>query len=200
MQVTELHRAVPALLDELDAAGHSADRIAYPFGNTGRRVRRSDRDGICAMNEAALRQLITRFASASSSASPKRCSGFSSSRFCLRPDSDSHFETARRKCLPSAQSRRNSQTSLTAGKAAERRGVLEHTGRLQALRTGKIALLAIAADGNKVEYRFDDTNPEGRTARMLADRAIQRAAGRVDPGTFERSVFYASPAHATSIF
>ena len=51
----------------------------------------------------------------------------------------------------------------------------------QALRTGKIALLAIVADGSKIEYRYDDTNPEGRTARMLSDRAIQSAAGRVDP-------------------
>jgi ABC-type multidrug transport system permease subunit len=32
-----------------------------------------------------------------------------------------------------------------------------------------------------VVFRFDDTNPEGRAARMLADRAIQRAAGRADP-------------------
>src|SRR5208283_745309 len=32
-----------------------------------------------------------------------------------------------------------------------------------------------------VVYRYDDTNPEGRTARMLADQAVQRAAGRVDP-------------------
>ena len=30
-------------------------------------------------------------------------------------------------------------------------------------------------------YRYDDTNPEGRTARILADRALQQAAGRVDP-------------------
>ena len=30
-------------------------------------------------------------------------------------------------------------------------------------------------------YRYDDTNPEGRTARMFADRAVQRAAGRADP-------------------
>jgi ABC-type multidrug transport system permease subunit len=30
-------------------------------------------------------------------------------------------------------------------------------------------------------YRYDDTNPEGRNARMLADRAVQQAAGRVDP-------------------
>src|SRR5207253_9774859 len=28
---------------------------------------------------------------------------------------------------------------------------------------------------------FDDTNPEGRQARMLADQAIQRASGRQDP-------------------
>src|SRR5207247_1799759 len=32
-----------------------------------------------------------------------------------------------------------------------------------------------------VVYRYDDTNPEGRTARLLANGAIQRAAGRVDP-------------------
>jgi ABC-2 type transport system permease protein len=30
-------------------------------------------------------------------------------------------------------------------------------------------------------YRYDDTNPEGRTARILADRAMQQAAGRIDP-------------------
>lgn len=49
-----------------------------------------------------------------------------------------------------------------------------------ALRAGKIAL--VAEPGSRgVVYRYDDTNPEGRTARMLADRAIERAAGRVDP-------------------
>jgi ABC-type multidrug transport system permease subunit len=31
-----------------------------------------------------------------------------------------------------------------------------------------------------VVYRYDDTNPEGRTSRMLADRAIQETAGRVN--------------------
>ena len=29
-------------------------------------------------------------------------------------------------------------------------------------------------------YKFDDTNPDARTARLLADRAIQTAAGRQD--------------------
>jgi ABC-2 type transport system permease protein len=50
-----------------------------------------------------------------------------------------------------------------------------------ALRTGKVALLAAPGSGGAVEYRYDDTNPEGRAARLLADRAVQRAAGRVDP-------------------
>ncbi len=51
----------------------------------------------------------------------------------------------------------------------------------EALRTGKVALLAAPGSSGTVEYRYDDTNPEGRAARMLADRAIQKAAGRVDP-------------------
>ena len=51
----------------------------------------------------------------------------------------------------------------------------------EALRNGKVALLAKPGPGGSVVYRYDDTNPEGRAARMLADRAVQRAAGRVDP-------------------
>jgi ABC-2 type transport system permease protein len=52
----------------------------------------------------------------------------------------------------------------------------------QALRTGKIALLAEpGSKPRQVQYSYDDTNPDGRTARMLADRAVQRASGRVDP-------------------
>jgi ABC-2 type transport system permease protein len=51
----------------------------------------------------------------------------------------------------------------------------------EALRTGKVALIAVPAAGGSVEYQYDNTNPEGRTARMLADGAVERAAGRVDP-------------------
>jgi ABC-type multidrug transport system permease subunit len=51
----------------------------------------------------------------------------------------------------------------------------------RALREGRVALLVVPGANGSVTYRFDDTNPEGRTARMLADRAVQRAAGRVDP-------------------
>jgi len=49
----------------------------------------------------------------------------------------------------------------------------------RALATGSILLLAIQRpDG--VAYKYDDTNPDARTARLLADRAIQTAAGRRD--------------------
>jgi ABC-2 type transport system permease protein len=58
---------------------------------------------------------------------------------------------------------------------------LDETGVTQALRTGRAALAAGPGPDHGVVYRYDDTNPEGRTARMLVDRAIQRAAGRVDP-------------------
>jgi ABC-type multidrug transport system permease subunit len=51
----------------------------------------------------------------------------------------------------------------------------------EALRAGKVALLAEPGPGGTVVYRYDDANPEGRTARILADGAVQRAAGRVDP-------------------
>jgi ABC-2 type transport system permease protein len=47
----------------------------------------------------------------------------------------------------------------------------------RALATGSILLLAVQTpDG--ISYKFDETNPDARTARMVADRAIQTAAGR----------------------
>jgi ABC-type multidrug transport system permease subunit len=51
----------------------------------------------------------------------------------------------------------------------------------QALRTGKVALLVAPGPHGAVTYRYDDTNAEGRTARMLAEQAVERAAGRADP-------------------
>ncbi len=59
--------------------------------------------------------------------------------------------------------------------------LLESGAAEEALRTGKVALLAVPESRGTVLYRYDDTNPEGRVAHMFADRAIQRAAGRVDP-------------------
>jgi ABC-type polysaccharide/polyol phosphate export permease len=58
----------------------------------------------------------------------------------------------------------------------------------RALSTGRVVLVAEPDGSGRVVYRYDDTNPEGRTARMLADRALQVASGRVDPVRVEDDV------------
>lgn len=58
--------------------------------------------------------------------------------------------------------------------------LLADTAAARALRVGEVALVA-APEGGAVRYRYDPTRPEGRAARLLADQAIQRAAGRRDP-------------------
>ena len=52
---------------------------------------------------------------------------------------------------------------------------------LRALREGRIALLVERPAGGNVVYHYDDTNPEGRDARLRADLAVQQSAGRQDP-------------------
>jgi ABC-type multidrug transport system permease subunit len=59
--------------------------------------------------------------------------------------------------------------------------VLPEHAAIEALRAGRVLVVAEPADAGGVRYRFDDTNPDARTARMLVDRAVQRAAGRIDP-------------------
>jgi ABC-type multidrug transport system permease subunit len=49
-----------------------------------------------------------------------------------------------------------------------------------ALRTGRIVLLA-TGDPKNVTYIYDNTNPDARTARLLAQRALRRASGTPDP-------------------
>jgi ABC-type multidrug transport system permease subunit len=51
---------------------------------------------------------------------------------------------------------------------------------VEALRQGKVALVVETAPSG-VTYRFDDTNPDGRAARQLANDAIESAAGRSNP-------------------
>ncbi|MGA2350403.1 MAG: ABC transporter permease [Terracidiphilus sp.] len=71
-------------------------------------------------------------------------------------------------------------TQLTQALAADKgltATTMDETAGTHALATGSILLLAIQKpDG--VAYKFDDTNPDARAARLLADRAIQTAAGR----------------------
>lgn len=51
------------------------------------------------------------------------------------------------------------------------------------LRMGGVALVVLPErwPEHQVEYRYDETRPESRTARLLVDDALQRAAGRADP-------------------
>jgi ABC-2 type transport system permease protein len=55
--------------------------------------------------------------------------------------------------------------------------VMDEEAGARALATGSILLLAIQRL-DRVAYKYDDTNPDARTARLLADRAIQKAAGQ----------------------
>jgi ABC-2 type transport system permease protein len=53
---------------------------------------------------------------------------------------------------------------------------------LASMRNGKIAIvIEVAPRGQGVTYRFDDTRPDARNARLLVDDAVQRGAGRRDP-------------------
>lgn len=52
---------------------------------------------------------------------------------------------------------------------------------LSSMRNGKIALVVEVLGARDVNYFFDDTRPDARNARFLADDAIQRGAGRADP-------------------
>ena len=68
--------------------------------------------------------------------------------------------------------------ALAADKGLRATTMDEQTG-VRALATGTILLLAIPEPGG-VAYRYDDTNPDARAARLLVDRALQAAAGQRD--------------------
>jgi ABC-type multidrug transport system permease subunit len=59
----------------------------------------------------------------------------------------------------------------------------------QGLRTGRVAVILHMNGANSVSYEYDDTRPDSRLARLLADDAIQRGRGRRDTvGVGERHV------------
>jgi ABC-2 type transport system permease protein len=80
-------------------------------------------------------------------------------------------------------------TQALAGDKGLRASEMDEAQGVRALTTGKIVLLAVGS-GDGVVYRYDDTNPDGRTARMIADRAIQIAAGRRDAVTVENELVH----------
>jgi ABC-2 type transport system permease protein len=83
------------------------------------------------------------------------------------------------------------QTGPTADSLAARLGqdsalavqVLDDSAAARQLRTGRVAMVVVAASGRALEYRYDDTRPEGIIARRVVDDAVQRLAGRTDPVT-----------------
>ncbi len=65
------------------------------------------------------------------------------------------------------------------------KSVVAHTmttdAAMEALRTGKVALVAIEDSTGRVSYRYDQARDESRLARLIVDDALQHAAGRVEP-------------------
>lgn len=57
------------------------------------------------------------------------------------------------------------------------------------LATGRIVLLAIQTPTGVV-YKYDDTNPDARSARLLVDRAIQKAAGQKEAVTSSNDLIH----------
>jgi ABC-2 type transport system permease protein len=49
-----------------------------------------------------------------------------------------------------------------------------------ALRTGRVALVVTPNGVDGVQYQYDDTRPDARTARLMVNDAVQRGAGRGD--------------------
>jgi ABC-2 type transport system permease protein len=73
-------------------------------------------------------------------------------------------------------------TALNAsGRAAAR--VLTDSAARHAMRRGDVAIVVHADDRGDLVYRYDATRAESRTARLVVDDVLQRAAGRADPQT-----------------
>ena len=58
---------------------------------------------------------------------------------------------------------------------------MDDSAAARALRTAKVAMLVLPDSGGTVRYVYDPARGESSNARLLADRAIQTGAGRVDP-------------------
>ncbi|MDP9036901.1 MAG: ABC transporter permease [Myxococcota bacterium] len=69
---------------------------------------------------------------------------------------------------------------LAAARGITSKAIIESADAAGAdLRSGKIVLVVVP--GRPRTYRYDETRPEGRLARLLVDDALQRADGRNDP-------------------
>lgn len=71
--------------------------------------------------------------------------------------------------------------SALAADSTVRVALLSDSAAANALRIGTTALVVVPRGPADVEYRFDVAREEARTARLVVDRALQRAGGRQDP-------------------
>ncbi|HMH56832.1 MAG TPA: ABC transporter permease, partial [Gemmatimonadales bacterium] len=59
--------------------------------------------------------------------------------------------------------------------------LLTDSAASEALRIGNVTMVVVPSASGQLEYRYDDSRPESRTARLLVDDVLQRAAGRRNP-------------------
>jgi len=71
--------------------------------------------------------------------------------------------------------------SLDSARGLRAVRIADDSAGARALRNADVALVVAPGAGGSVEYRFDPSRPDARTARLLADDAIQRGAGRQNP-------------------
>jgi ABC-2 type transport system permease protein len=69
--------------------------------------------------------------------------------------------------------------SLASHRGIAVRRLADDSAAARALRTGRVALVISLRDGAAV-FRYDETRPESRMARLEADAALQRSSGRAD--------------------
>ena len=88
-------------------------------------------------------------------------------------------ETVKVGVVASAPGAAAAMAALKADKALDP-VMLDDSAAARELSTGAVALLVTPSSATHATYRYDDTRPESRTARMLTDNALQRAGGRLD--------------------
>ena len=92
-------------------------------------------------------------------------------------------ETVRVAVVASAPGAERALSSLRESKELIVESFPDDSTATRALRTARVALIVAPGTSGDVEYRFDPSRPDARSARTLADAQLQRAAGRRDPVT-----------------
>lgn len=81
--------------------------------------------------------------------------------------------------LASAPAADSTARALSAADVVEAQ-LLDSASAAHALRTARVALVVVPDAEGGVEYRYDPSRPEARSARLVTDGVLQRAAGRED--------------------